>query len=99
MGTITEHSGKYITVEFTGATKKFVYPDAFESFLALADGSVSDSINSDLDASKKAKQDILDKKKEENMRAMTHGIVIPGKEAVAADGEEEDSRFKDTDEV
>ena len=97
-GVITEKFGKYITVKFASAEKKFVYPDVFDGFLTLADGTVSAEILSDLADAKKAKQIILDKKYEENLRAMTKGIVIPGKEANAPEGED-DERFKETEEI
>ncbi len=48
-GVVTEKDGKYITVEFSSKTSKFVYPDAFEKFLKAEDTSVHqmiiDSIN------------------------------------------------------
>ena len=96
-GIVTEHIGNYITVKFASAEKKFVYPDAFERFLALADGTVSPEIQADLAMSKKAKQNIIDMKNEENMRAMTRGIVIPGKE-MSRDGEDEEGRNKEQEE-
>ena len=98
-GVVVEHLGKYITVDFGSAKKKFVYPDAFESFLTLSDGTVSAEIIGDIDVSKREKQIIIDKKNEENLRAMTRGIVIPGKEAVTGENEEEDSRFKEAEEI
>ncbi len=88
-GVITNHVGNYITVAFSTATKKFVYPDAFDKFLTLEDGTVSDEIMRDLAASKQARQAIEDKKREENLRSMTHGIVIPGKEAGPENDDEE----------
>ncbi len=94
-GTVVVANGKYLTVKFASAEKIFVYPDAFESFLTLEDGTVSDEIKCDLSVSKQKKQEIIDKKNAENMRAMTHGIVIPGKEN-SLDPEESDSRFKNT---
>lgn len=97
-GMIVEHVGNYITVNFETASKKFVYPDAFEKFLTLADGTVSEDIINDINTSKKAKQLIIDRKNEENLRAMTKGIVIPGKE-ITAEGEDEDSRFKESEEI
>jgi hypothetical protein len=79
----------------------FVYPDAFEKFLTLADGTVSDEIKAELAQSNDRKQMILNKKNEENMRSMTHGIVIPGKETVQSDSDDEESGSKssDTDEI
>lgn len=93
-GIVVSYQGKYITVKFDKAQKTFVYPDAFESFLTLADGTVSEEIMIDIDASKRAKQIIMDKKKEENMRAMTKGIVIPGKEGAIAESDEDEKRYK-----
>jgi len=93
-GTIESFDGKYINVKFDSASKVFVYPDVFEKYLTLADGSVSPEIKCDLEVAKAAKQRIQDKKLEENIRAMTKGIVIPGKEISAADGDDEDNRQK-----
>jgi len=87
-GTITSVDGKYMTASFGSFEKKFVYPDAFENFLTLADGSVSQEILEDIKDAKMAKQIIIDKKNEENRRAMTHGIVIPGKEVGVVEVEE-----------
>ena len=95
-GTVVSVNGKYFTVKFDSAQKTFVYPDIFEKFLTLADGSVSDEIRSDLDSVKAQKQIELDKKNEENLRAMTRGIVIPGKENSNIDGEDEEGRLKNT---
>ena len=96
-GTVLSTQGKYFTVKFETAQKTFVYPDAFENFLTLSDGTVSDEILLDIEGVKSARQRIIDQKNEENLRAMTKGIVIPGKEFTSVDNEEEDSRFKNTD--
>ena len=93
-GTIVSVEGKYITVKFDSADKVFVYPDVFEKYLTLKDGSVPAEIIADLEVSKAAKQKIQDKKHEENLRAMTKGIVIPGKEIVAGEGDDEENRQK-----
>ncbi len=87
-GIVKSMDGKYITALFGSLEKKFVYPDAFENFLTLDDGTVSQEILEDIRNAKTAKQVILDKKNEENRRAMTHGIVIPGKEIGVVDVEE-----------
>ena len=97
-GVITEYSGKYITVKFGDMEKKCVYPDSFERFLTLADGTVSEDILNDIKVSKDAKQLIIDKKNEENLRAMTRGIVIPGKEA-SADTDDDEQSNKEADEL
>ncbi|MBQ3016070.1 MAG: hypothetical protein IJD79_04755 [Clostridia bacterium] len=91
-GVIVSTQGKYITVKFETSTKVFVYPDIFEKFLTLADGTVSEQILADISSSNEAKKKIQDKKNEENIRAMTKGIVIPGKEITALDGEDEEGR-------
>ncbi len=93
-GVILSRSDKYITVKFDTCQKTFVYPDAFEKFLTLADGSVSDEIKQDIALINDKKQQIINKKNEENIRSMTHGIVIPGKENAQLDSDEEESSFK-----
>ncbi len=95
-GTVVAKNGQYITVKFDSTQKIFVYPDIFEKFLTLADGTVSEEILEDLKESNAAKQKVLDKKNEENVRAMTRGIVIPGKENVNPELEEDEGRFKNT---
>ena len=95
-GTVVAKNGQYITVKFDSTQKIFVYPDIFEKFLTLADGTVSAEILEDLKESNAAKQKVLDKKNEENVRAMTRGIVIPGKENVNPELEEGEGRFKNT---
>ena len=97
-GVITSHVGNYITVKFGNVEKKFVYPDSFERFLTLADGTVTEEILNDIKIAKEAKQLIIDKKNEENLRAMTKGIVIPGKEA-SAESEDEDQANKENEEL
>lgn len=87
-GVIVLQNDKYITVKFSEIEKKFVYPDIFEKFLTLADGSVPQEILADLDSSMLLKQELLAKKNEENVRAMTRGIVIPGKVSSGNDNAE-----------
>ena len=98
-GVVVVAQGNYMTVKFNTCEKKFVYPDAFEKFLTLSDGTVSEEILKDLACVKMEKQVIIDKKNEENHRAMTRGIVIPGKDASALEGEEEEGRNKDNEEI
>jgi hypothetical protein len=90
LGTVIATDGKYIKVKFESAEKNFVYPDSFEKFLTLEDGSLTDEILADLAATNERKAKILADKLEENVRAMTHGIVIPGKEGTS-ENEEEDA--------
>ena len=96
-GIVVSENGKYFTVRFDTVQKTFVYPDIFEKFLTLADGSISEQIASDLSTAKANKEKELEKKNEENRRAMTRGIVIPGKENLNLDGDDEEGR-KNTEE-
>ena len=90
LGTVVATDGKYIKVKFDSTEKNFVYPDSFEKFLTLEDGTVTDEILADLAVTNERKAKILADKIEENVRAMTHGIVIPGKEG-NSENEEEDA--------
>ena len=100
LGVIVASQGKYITVKFDSVTKTFVYPDIFEKFLTLADGSISDDILADISSTNEVKKKIQDKKDEENFRAMTKGIVIPGKEITALDPEDEEGhKNNETEEI
>ena len=98
VGTVMKVEGKYLTVHFDSAQKVFVYPDAFEKFLTLADGTVSSEILSDLQAEKNKRMQIADAKAQENLRSMQLGIVIPGKEPVS-DEKGEDAYQPETEEV
>ena len=89
-GVIVATQGKYITVKFSSAEKVFVYPDIFEKFLTLSDGTVSDDIKEDIRLTNLQKQAVIDRKNEENQRAMTRGIVIPGKEGASLESEDEE---------
>ena len=95
-GVILSKNDKYITVKFDTCQKVFVYPDAFENFLTLKDGGVNEEISNDIKLSREEKQRILNKKNEENLRAMTRGIVIPGKENAQSEAEDGEGRFKNT---
>ena len=95
-GTVLSKNGNYITVSFVVGNKIFVYPDIFEKFLTLDDGTVSEEILADLNKTNTAKQQIIAQKNEENVRAMTKGIVIPGKEFNPNEGEDEESNLKNS---
>ena len=79
-GSVTSFDGKYVTVAFASGERVFVYPDAFEKFLTVTDDGVMEQIASDLAKSHAKKEAIRSAKAAENLRSMTHGIVIPGKE-------------------
>ncbi len=99
IGSVVEAQGKYFKVKFESCEKVFVYPDIFEKFLTLSDGTVSDEIKNDLVATNKVKEQIIAKKNEENLRAMTKGIVIPGKEFSPLDGEDEENKNNEQEEI
>jgi hypothetical protein len=99
IGQVVSYNGKYMTVKFQSAEKVFVYPDAFEKYLTLADGTVSDEIKDAIDASNHAKQTIIDKKNAENVYSMLKGIVIPGKENNGIEGEEEEGKNSEQEEL
>ena len=99
IGTVVQTQGKYIKVKFESCEKTFVYPDIFEKFLTLADGTVSDEIKNDLSAANEIKERIIAKKNEENLRAMTKGIVIPGKEMSPLDGEDDENKGLESEEI
>lgn len=87
VGTVVATQGKYMTVRFEVGDKNFVYPDSFEKFLTLEDGTISAEIAEDLARAIAQKQEIIDRKNQENLRSMMHGIVIPGKETMDNDDE------------
>lgn len=93
-GTVVSKNGQYITVKFDSMQKIFVYPDIFEKFLTLEDGTVSEEILIDLKAAKEEKQKIIDRKREENERSRIKGIVIPGKENIVSELDDEENSFK-----
>ena len=93
-GTIIAQNGKYITVKFDSTQKVFVYPDIFEKFLTLSDGTVSEEILADIKAANDEKQAVLNNIREENRRARERGIVIPGKENQTAEAEDDDNNYK-----
>ena len=88
VGTVSGMNGKYLTVAFQNTEKVFVYPDAFEKFLTLSDGTVSNEILEDLNHSMNRREQIRMQKHEENLRAMQKGIVIPGKEMTVENTED-----------
>ncbi len=94
VGSVVDFQGKYMKIKFANTEKTFVYPDAFERFLTLADGTVSGDILADLDEMRKQKRALQDKKNEELLHTMTHGIVIPGKEVPAFESSDTESRLK-----
>lgn len=97
-GSVIAVNGKYFTAKFSDTEKIFVYPDVFEKFLTLEDGTLSDEIRSDLEALHATKKQIIEEKHKENERAMTRGIVIPGKE-IQQETKEDDPRATEAEEL
>ena len=95
IGIVTASDGKYMKIKFGDAYKSFVYPDSFEKFLTLADGTVSEEILQDLAKVSAEKQRIIDRKLAENLHSMKHGIVIPGKE-INPELDDEEGNYKST---
>jgi len=93
IGVVVAKEGKYMVIAFEDCRKNFVYPDAFEKFLTLEDGTVSEEILADLAAANSIKAELEEQKQKERIYSMTHGIVIPGKE-MAPDGEDDESPLK-----
>lgn len=96
VGTVVSKQDRYMKVKFADCEKEFVYPDVFAKFLTLADGTVNDEINADLNASNTKKAEIKAKKEQELLHSMTHGIVIPGKETLTDPDEEERANKNNT---
>lgn len=94
IGTVVACQGKYMKIKFANAEKTFVYPDAFEKFLTLADGTVRSDILTDIERINAERRELLAKKTEEKIHTMTHGIVIPGKELVSFEGADTETRLK-----
>ena len=93
LGTVISTNGKYMTIQFEAGVKNFVYPDSFEKYLTLADGTVTDEIRADLERVNEERRRIEETKIAENRHSMEHGIVIPGKET-SLEGDDEDSQYK-----
>ena len=100
-GVVVSAQGKYMTIRFSTCEKNFVYPDSFEKFLTLEDGTVSDEILADLSTTNEIKRSIQAKKEEEIIYSMKHGIVIPGRFTPEnSEGSDEDeSSYKNSEEV
>ena len=56
-GTVTAFDGKYLTVAFSTKTSKFVYPDAFQTFIKAEDPVLQSAIIAEIEAAQKAEED------------------------------------------
>jgi len=68
VGSVTEFNGKYLTVEFATKTSKFVYPDAFLTFIKAEDAGLQSAIIAEIEAARKAEEER--KKAEEEARKL-----------------------------
>ena len=57
-GTIIDQDESFITIEFENDTKKFVYPDAFGSYIKLSDEKLESSLKEILMQKKKEKEEL-----------------------------------------
>ncbi|WP_230406883.1 hypothetical protein [Blautia liquoris] len=77
-GTITSHSGNIVTVSFSKEDKKFIYPDAFDSFLTFKNQSDQNEIsiicNSKLEK-ENAQKKVLEEKQEHRQRLLSLKIT------------------------
>lgn len=65
-GIIKQYDENYLVISFSQGEKKFVYPDAFESFISVDDGNVAEFINLEIVKKKRNKikqQDITNEKR------------------------------------
>ena len=81
VGEIVEHKDNYITVAFLGKTTKFVYPNAFETFIKAVDDNVQEFIVSEIEKAKiidEAKKRLSDasRKAEEAIRILENAKNI-----------------------
>ena len=90
-GVIEDLSGNVVTVNFKKGDKKFIYPDAFETFLKLEDEESLANFNKIMDAREKrieAKKNEV-RKKEETRRKIRSLKIIPNSHTVFSMDEEE----------
>lgn len=81
VGEIVEYKDNYITVAFSGKTTKFVYPNAFETFIKAVDDNVQEFIASEIEKAKiidEAKKRLSDalRKSEEAIRILENAKNI-----------------------
>lgn len=87
-GVVAAFDGKYVTVRFSDAEKKFVYPAIFNGFMTVADTEAAASVAADLEKALAAKREAEDAKARERERQMRSGIVIPGNRAAVERAQE-----------
>lgn len=70
IGKVVEHTDKYITLEFTQGTKRFVFPDAFEEFLQCEDDNLQYAILEILSQKREQEAELKRQKQEEQERLL-----------------------------
>lgn len=66
-GSIVDHEGSIVTIDFNEDIKKFVYPDAFNNFITLNDQKTAKSLKKVL-LKRQVEQDALDKIRQEEKK-------------------------------
>ncbi len=90
-GTVESLSGNVVTVNFSQGDKKFIYPDAFKSFLRLEDEEGREEFNRLMEVRKRrieAKKEVV-REKEETRRKFRSKKLVPNSQAVFNVSEEE----------
>ncbi len=77
-GRILHAGAGHITVRFAETEKTFVYPDAFKSFMTIADEEANRVIREDLQKSDEATAREEESRRRERERQKARGVVIPG---------------------
>ncbi|MDD3347618.1 hypothetical protein [Oscillibacter sp.] len=95
-GVITDFSNKIVTICFSQGDKKFIYPDAFISFLTLKDQSAQSEITAKWDRrlqEENAQQQRLQEEQERRQRIRTMKIAPNSQAAFHVDGTAIDQIF------
>lgn len=95
-GMVTDFSGTIVTISFSQGDKKFIYPDAFISFLTLKDQSIQREINDTWNRhsqERNAQKQILQEEQERSQRIRTMRITPNSQAAFHIDDTEIDEIF------
>lgn len=65
-GTITDQTNGLITISFPIGDKKFIYPDAFKSFISIEDTKIKAAIDKEIQEAEAKKVDLLNQTKQFN---------------------------------
>lgn len=81
-GTILEHTGHYLNIEFASVVKKFEYPSAFDGFLEIKDKNITKEIKKEITQAAVEKALLLEKEKKEQAereRRRIEELSYPGR--------------------